>query len=194
MAGPPIVRADAMRPLNPSVARLRARFAALPAPLVIFNKSHSGSRMLAELMKSQGIFMGSVLSGSNDALPIVPLVEALVLGFYPDYARLWEPREWPDGLERRLISAFDEHLAAYGPARGPWGWKLCETAYILPVVAAIFPAATYVHLLRDGRDVAFTDHVAPQQPFWRKVYFNFSGGSPDNSLLWNSGGCVLYAR
>jgi hypothetical protein len=158
--------------INSTVARLRERFRALPAPVVVFNKSHSGSRMLAELMKSQGIFMGSVLSETNDALPILPLVEALVEGFYPNYASLWDSNPWPERLERQMVSAFDEHLSGYGSNTGRWGWKLCETTFILPVVAAVFPTAIYVHLLRDGRDVAFTDHIAPQQPFWRKVYFN----------------------
>ena len=35
-----------------------------------------------------------------------------------------------------------------------------------------FPAAKYVHLIRDGRDVAFCDHKGPDSPFWRKIYFN----------------------
>ena len=41
----------------------------------------------------------------------------------------------------------------------------------LPLVATIFPDARFVHLIRDGRDVAFSDHIAPELPFWRKVYF-----------------------
>ena len=53
-------------------------FAALPAPVVAFNKSHSGSRLLAALLAGQGMFMGGVLNESNDALPLVPMMEYLV--------------------------------------------------------------------------------------------------------------------
>ena len=69
-----------------------------------------------------------------------------------------------------IEDALRRHLDGF--AGGRWGWKLCETAYILPVVDAVFPRATYVHLLRDGRDVAMADHVAPRTPFWKKIYFN----------------------
>lgn len=37
---------------------------------------------------------------------------------------------------------------------------------------AIFPEARFVHLVRDGRDVAFCDHKGPTDAFWRKVYFD----------------------
>ena len=57
-------------------------------------------------------------------------------------------------------------------AAGPWGWKLCEVGYILPFLDFLFPDARFIYLVRDGRDVAFCDHVAPHKPFWRKIYFN----------------------
>jgi hypothetical protein len=80
---------------------------------------------------------------------------------------------WPSELESLMVAAFEQHLARYDPqSHRAWGWKLCETGFILPVIDAIFPAARYVHLVRDGRDVAFCDHVAPEQPLWRKIYFN----------------------
>jgi hypothetical protein len=40
------------------------------------------------------------------------------------------------------------------------------------VLGAIFPDARYVHLIRDGRDVAFSNHVWPRSSFWKKIYFN----------------------
>lgn len=149
---------------------LAARLASLPPPVVVFNKSHSGSRVLARLLRGQGIFIGAVLNESEDALPFLPLVEHAVLTYHPDFTPLWRGAAWPDALQRLIETALDQHLAGHRPG-APWGWKLCETTYILPLLAALFPTAHFVHLLRDGRDVAFADHVAPEQPFWRKIYF-----------------------
>jgi len=149
---------------------LAARIAALPPPVIIFNKSHSGSRLLAALLQSQSVFMGSALNESLDALPFLPLVEHIVLDYYPDFQRLWQRPELPVKIQDLLGDALDTHLAQHVPGT-QWGWKLCETGYILPVLATVFPAARFVHLIRDGRDVAFSDHVSPELPFWRKIYF-----------------------
>ena len=153
---------------------LRQRFSALPPPVIIYNKSHSGSRLLARALQGQGLFLGAERNESEDALPILPVVEHCVLGFYPDYSALWETGGAKiEALASLTEQAFARHLAGYSKARrGPWGWKLCETLYALPFFAFLFPEAKVIHMLRDGRDVAWSDHVAPELPFWRKVYFN----------------------
>ena len=159
---------------SPTLDSFRDQFSHHPAPVIVFNKSHSGSRLLAELLDSAGVFLGSHLNGSRDSLDILELVEYLVTRYYPDYSPLWDPQRSPDlELTRLLRKVFERHLQdiANHPERR-WGWKLCETAYVLPVLDYCFPRAQYIHLIRDGRDVAFCDHKAPDSIFWRKIYFN----------------------
>jgi sulfotransferase family protein len=162
--------AQAARPL----ATLREELGQLTPPVVVFNKSHSGSRLLGELIGLAGVFMGARVNESWDSLPLLEVVEALVLRYYPDYTPLWDPGHAPDAALLQLVrSAFERHLAGYGRAsRAPWGWKLCESLYALPVLDDLFPSARFVHIVRDGRDVAFCDHKAPTDAFWRKVYFD----------------------
>jgi hypothetical protein len=141
-------------------------------PVVVFNKSHSGSRLLAQLLHHSGISMGSPLNESWDSLAVLEVVEHLVTRYYPDFSPLWRTDLAPDAqLQRLLMSAFASHCSGID-AGAAWGWKLCETTYILPVIDYCFPEARYVHLIRDGRDVAFSDHRGPDTAFWRKVYFN----------------------
>src|SRR6476646_2424205 len=116
-----------------SLDRLRAHFAGLPPPIVVFNKSHSGSRLLANLLSSHGLFIGSDLNSSADSLSLVPLVEHLVTAYYPDYVPLSSASPWPSRIEDLVLEGFGRHLASHdGHSR--WGWKLCETTYILPVI------------------------------------------------------------
>jgi sulfotransferase family protein len=155
-----------------TLATVRDELARLPPPVVVFNKSHSGSRFLAQLIGEAGVFMGAHQNESNDSWDVLKLVEYLVSRYYPDYSALWDGTADNDaelaGLAHQVFEAHTEGLAE----GTPWGWKLCETAYILPVLDFLFPAARYIHLIRDGRDVAFTDHRAPNRPFWKKIYFN----------------------
>ena len=156
----------------PTFARLRESLAGAGDPVVLFNKSHSGSRVLAELVAAGGVFLGAERTESGDALPIWEWVEALVLGHYPGFAGLWDGSRPPEASIAALGErAFARHLAGRASGR-PWGWKLCETVYALPVIDHCFPRARYVHLVRDGRDVAFADHHGPTDAFWRKVYFD----------------------
>ena len=152
---------------------VRDACAALAGPVIACNKSHSGSRLLARLRAEGGVFMGAHRNDSEDSLDVLRLVEHLVRRHYPDYAALWTDDAAVREVARRARACFDAHLDGYdrGSPR-PWGWKLCESAYALPVLARLFPHSRVIHLVRDGRDVAFCDHRAPDDPFWRKVHFD----------------------
>src|SRR5208283_20851 len=58
-------------------------------------------------------------------------------------------------------------VAAYfrrlSPQNGCWGWKFPETYLIAPYVVKTFPKAKLLHLVRDGRDLAFKLHL-PDNP------------------------------
>jgi hypothetical protein len=147
-------------------------------PVVVFCKSHSGSRLLAEAIESLGVFMGASLNESRDSLPLVPFVERVILDHHPDFDRLrGRPAGWDgptcgdDALDAVLVEALRGHFGSRPLDTAPWGWKLCESVWAVPVLERVFPGCRYIHLVRDGRDVAFCDHVAPDTPLWKKVFF-----------------------
>ena len=148
---------------------LTALTAGLSPPVVVFCKSHSGSRLLAAALERLGVFMGDVLNESLDALPMLPLVEHTILRHHPDFSR-WR-RDGDPAVPNLLTQAVRDHFGRRPRHVAPWGWKLCETVYALPVLESAFPQARYIHLIRDGRDVAFCDHAVPDTPLWKKVYF-----------------------
>ncbi|MDX2028858.1 MAG: hypothetical protein SFW62_09530 [Alphaproteobacteria bacterium] len=158
---------------HPDMQALHDYVSGLPAPFVIYNKSHSGSRLLTRALAAQGVFMGGRLNDSEDSLPFVDLIYGLVENYYPDYQSLWRDPEAVGKVARHALAMTRDHLAGYDTRnfRG-WGWKLCESGYALPVLTLLFPGLRAIHLLRDGLDMAFTDHVAPELLFWRKIYFN----------------------
>lgn len=158
---------------RPAIDEIRDACAGLPAPVIVCNKSHSGSRLLARLLVEGGVFMGAHRNDAEDSLDVLRLVEHLVRRHYPDYAALWTDAAAAREVARRARACVDAHLDGHDPGSlRPWGWKLCESAYALPVLAQLFPGARVIHLVRDGRDVAFCDHCGPDDAFWRKIYFD----------------------
>jgi hypothetical protein len=137
--------------------------------VIVFSASHSGSRLLATLLDTLGVFMGSHLNDSEDSIDVFELVRYLVEAHAPDYSKLFCNGDAT--LQPRALAAFSAHLADR-PEGQRWGWKLPETSHALPVLARLFPEARCIHLVRDGRDVAFSPFLAPKAPFWRKIYFN----------------------
>jgi hypothetical protein len=157
-------RAEGVRQLE----RLAQSLSRHGPPVVIYNASHSGSRLLTRMLTAMGLYMGANLNDSEDSLDMAELVEHIVLRHAPDYAGLFADGD--PALETLAIAAAAEHLRGR-PAGARWGWKLCETGHALPVIARLFPEAQVIHLVRDGRDVAFSPFVAPKHAYWRKIYF-----------------------
>jgi len=157
-------RVEGVRQLD----RLAAMFAGHGPPVIVYNAAHSGSRLLTRMLAAMGVYMGANLSDSEDSLDMAELVEHIVLEHAPDYARLFA--EGDPALDQLAIAAVTEHLVGR-PPDVQWGWKHCETGHGLPVIARLFPNAQVIHLIRDGRDVAFSPFVAPKHPYWRKIYF-----------------------
>jgi hypothetical protein len=50
-------------------------------------------------------------------------------------------------------------LRQRSPDAPAWGWKWPETYLITPIVHATFPQARFIHMVRDGRDLAFKRHL-----------------------------------
>ena len=145
------------------------------SPVVVFCKSHSGSRLMAQLIEGAGVYMGAHQNESSDSLDLLRLVEHLVECYYPDYSSLWKTNGRDSELAATtsiIRQVFADHLSQIACLGDRWGWKLCETLYALPAIDFLFPEARYIHLIRDGRDVAFCNHTPPDTSFWKKVYFN----------------------
>jgi hypothetical protein len=78
----------------------------------------------------------------------------------------WVEETWHEasrerfGAPQAMVAAFQEaiegHRAALDDDDAPWGWKAPRTVLILPFVHEMYPLAKVVHLVRDGRDIAYS--------------------------------------
>jgi tRNA (mo5U34)-methyltransferase len=117
------------------------------APLVIGGTGGSGTRAVTQIVQRAGWFMGSRLNGSQDSLDVADFDWRWGL----DYLRSGTSEEMRDDFEQTL----DLHLAQR-PDTPLWGWKHPHSYILLPFLAERFPQMRFVHVIRDGRDIAFS--------------------------------------
>ncbi len=121
-------------------------------------RGHSGTRVLAWALQKLGVPMG--------AIPEVPTGDVQDRRFTRVIKRicrasLRQPVTAPPNprLLRIFQQAVHRYLQWLGQPAGSWGWKFPETYLIPHYVAASFPLARHLHMVRDGRDVAFKQHL-----------------------------------
>lgn len=143
--------------LATGMAARRAAALAELEPLVILSRGHSGTRVLAWLCTKLGYNLGT--SDRNPTADAdkrftnrIKRVAATNIGVVRD-----DQIQPPDlRCFQRAVAEYHRRLGAGG---GLWGWKFPETYLIVPIVARTFPKARYIHLIRDGRDIAFKKHL-----------------------------------
>ncbi|HJQ75552.1 MAG TPA: sulfotransferase, partial [Gaiellaceae bacterium] len=113
-------------------------------PGVIGATGGSGTRVLARIVQRGGMFVGSDLNRSLDALD------------FAAFADRWIRREPPPQAAAELRGlVLRQHADADGR---PFGWKEPRSVYLLPLLAAELPGLRFLHVVRDGRDMALSEN------------------------------------
>ena len=169
-----------------------------PQPVVIFGTGGSGTRVLKILTDESGYYLGTNLNRAGDALDI------------GHFMRRWLDRylgktDWigtmvsgsdkrrfgyPLAMAEDFADTLSDHREAIDDPQARWGWKAPRTILIFPFVHELFPGMRAIHLVRDGRDMAYSknqqqmrrhapqllDHSQNEQPehlrsiaFWARV-------------------------
>jgi hypothetical protein len=95
-------------------------------------------------------------------------------------------------FERAFRPAVDVHLAAR-PPQSPWGWKTPRSLYLLPFLDRRLPGLRFLHVVRDGRDMAFSSNQLQLTAFGGILLGpEHDGlGAPERSIaLWSRANCA----
>jgi hypothetical protein len=131
--------------------------AEVPGPNVIGATGGSGTRVVARIVRRGGMFIGASLNASEDALE------------FGDYADRWVNRlrtapssPLPPTIRAAMIddlhATVDRHLAQLDADAGAWGWKEPRSIILLPFLAPQLAGLKFLHLIRDGRDMAYSSN------------------------------------
>jgi hypothetical protein len=172
-------------------------------PVAVGGVGGSGTRLIAEILRHLGYYIGGDLNESADNLWFTLLFKR---------TELWAPETDPEAFDRavhifrsvmvdripmtdaevtwlRDISTLDrpQHDAAWLRARADslvraaaqpsppsrWGWKEPNTHVFLDRLAIAFPGMRYVHVMRNGLDMAHSSNQN-QLNLWGRFFLRTS--------------------
>jgi hypothetical protein len=125
-------------------------------PVVVGATGGSGTRVLARLLRNGGVFIGSDLN---------PYEDVLAFGLFSDrWINLVEGIDGPvdratcDTMRDELVTILGGDFGEIPDGTVRWGWKEPRSIYLLPFFDAAMPSLRFVHFVRDGRDMAFSEN------------------------------------
>ena len=156
-------------------------------PVVIGATGGSGTRVVARVARRAGMYIGVDLNDAEDARPLGAFVRRWIDPYMIDR----ETPAWPAteaAMRRRLEEAVRVHCGPLATTPGPWGWKVPRSIFLLPFLDAQFPSMRFVHVVRDGRDMAFSDNQGQLRTYGSGILKSEELGwdVPQRSMaLWN---------
>ena len=159
------------------------------APLVIGATGGSGTRVIARIAKLAGYNLGTKLNSAEDSLAFYSFHETWINPFVSARRRGQALTPWQSA---RMKEDFHAALASHIPEaerRGArWGWKTPRSIYLLSFLHAQFAQLKFIHVMRDGRDMALSQNQNQLRKHGRAVLSwgeRLFGSMPERSvLLW----------
>lgn len=124
-------------------------------PVLIGASGGSGTRAFSRILRHAGLYMGAVVDDQEDAK-----------AFSPFYSRFGEQfllhgGRFAPAVHPAADAAFDDsvraHLATLPSPGTPWGAKNPRSLLLLPYWGARYPGLRFVHVVRSGLDMAYTE-------------------------------------
>lgn len=148
-----------------------------PQLVTVIARGHSGTRMIAQTLYASGVFMGDTVNAAGDKVPADKLYKACRLfakhvtwngGLDWDFSRVARghvPADFQKLVRAYLADLFELRSPHFAPL-SLRGWKLPETILAFPWIAAMFPEARFIHLVRDKLDTIQGRHQTDNLRDW----------------------------
>jgi Sulfotransferase family len=156
-------------------------------PLVIGATGGSGTRVVARIAQHAGYDLGRNLNSAEDALEFYSFHDQWINRFvFAERHGATLPKSEMEKMEAEFQSALDRHYSPALRADKLWGWKAPRSIYLLPFLRAQLPGLKFVHVLRDGRDMALSPNQNQLRKHsravldWRERFFS---AAPERAML-----------
>jgi len=159
-------------------------------PVIIGGTGGSGTSLFARMLRDLGLDIGREDYGTEwqpfakFARQSGPVVCAYEFGDHS--IDLTHPT-------KRLRSRVKKHPAQ--AHRGPWGWKMPRACLFLTFLATNLPNMRYIHVVRDGRDMALSENQRQATRYGGLVLGDDAEVDPVRSAaFWSAANCWALAQ
>ncbi len=123
-------------------------------PLVICATGGSGAAPVAALCQKWGYYLGNRTDAFLQAPDFFPFLDTWVSISLSNKGTLLT-EEQNNSMFQDFMTSIARHRSGLTNQNGLWGWHNARNLYLIPFFHALYPAMKCVHVVRDGRDIAF---------------------------------------
>lgn len=156
-------------------------------PVVIGATGGSGTRVVARIVHGAGVFIGTNRNVSEDAMEFVVFYDRWINRFLCKVEVPFTDAE-TTAMEAEFRDCIARHRAGIPDETTGWGWKEPRSVYLLPFFHERFPGMKFLHVVRDGRDMAFSANQNQLRKHGEALLDRDDGGLPTPvraAALWN---------
>jgi hypothetical protein len=160
-----------------------ARMAARADPLVIGAIGGSGTRVFSRIIRHAGVFMGAHVDDQEDSQPVSQFYSEFASEYLAAKGRL-------DDRQRKQLSTYlaeclREHLEGLPDPGSSWGVKNSRSILMLPFWHERFPAMRFLHVVRNGLDMAYSQQQNQIRRHGEAVLgAQMDRPGPEQAMLW----------
>lgn len=123
-----------------------------PPPILVGGTGGSGTRLVVTLLTCAGVYMGRAVNESNDA----KFPGRVLNKWHQPYLTTSLTPAQQKQLHHELRQAYSQHRLGMSDPNQLWGSKNPPSYLFLPLLVELFPQLKFIHVIRDGRDIAFS--------------------------------------
>jgi len=136
------------------------------SPLIIGGIGGSGTRIVGQLVKDAGIYLGDNINRANDAREFNDFFSNWIIPYYQKKNSFHEIKkdrinEFQKCVERQLLPIHGKKIR--------WGFKYTRSILLLPFLYCQFPKMQFIHVIRDGRDMIFSENQKQVSDFGKII-------------------------
>ena len=167
-------------------------------PLILLGMHRSGTSLTSRLLKEMGVYMGDQLSRDAEAIYFQKLNRRIFRdvgvkwGYVDPLLEAMNSDQFIDKQEKMVLKAMFGDGSSLGLRNGiadffgtkiwskilknqpiNWGWKDPRTTITFPIWLRVFNQAKFLHILRNGIDVAISTHrrsQKQQRKIWKRIF------------------------